>query len=152
MLDTRQISVNITVILFSFQGWWWSPVGQNYEESLQKASGNVQLNDFQHFFFCFNTYRKIYMKNACWCCCLAAELCLTLCDPMDSNLSGSSVHEIFQERILEWVAISFSRGSFPTQGLNPGLLHCRQILYRLSYKGSPYMISLQQTLVSTVKN
>ena len=51
------------------------------------------------------------MKNACWCCCLAAELCLTLCDPMDSNLSGSSVHEIFQERILEWVAISFSRGS-----------------------------------------
>ena len=43
------------------------------------------------------------------------------------------------------------QGIFPTQGLNPGLLHYRQILYRLSYKGSPYMISLQQTLVSTVK-
>ena len=52
------------------------------------------------------------MKDACWWwCCLAAELCLTLCDPMDSNLSGSSVHGIFQERILEWVAISFFRGS-----------------------------------------
>ena len=36
----------------------------------------------------------------------------TLCDPMDCSLPGSSVHGIFQERILEWVAISFSRGSF----------------------------------------
>ena len=44
---------------------------------------------------------------------------------------------ILQARILEWVAFPFSRGSSPTQGLNPGLLHCRQILYQLSYKGSP---------------
>ena len=36
---------------------------------------------------------------------------LTLCDPMDCSLSGSSIHGIFQARILEWVAISFSRGS-----------------------------------------
>ena len=35
----------------------------------------------------------------------------TLCDPMDCSLSGSSVHGIFQARILEWVAVSFSRGS-----------------------------------------
>ena len=34
-----------------------------------------------------------------------------LCDPMNCNLSGSSVHEIFQARVLEWIAISFSRGS-----------------------------------------
>ena len=44
-------------------------------------------------------------------CVLVAHLCLTLCNPMDCNPSGSSVHEIFQARILEWVAISFSRGS-----------------------------------------
>ena len=37
--------------------------------------------------------------------------CLTLCDPMDCSLPGSSVHGIFQAEILEWVAISFSRGS-----------------------------------------
>ena len=37
----------------------------------------------------------------------------TLCDPMDCNLPGSSVHGIFQARILEWVAILFSRGSSP---------------------------------------
>ena len=40
-----------------------------------------------------------------------AQLCLTLCDPMDCSLPGSSVHGIFQARVLDWVAISFSRGS-----------------------------------------
>ena len=39
-----------------------------------------------------------------------AQSCLTLCDPMDCSLSGSSVHGIFQARVLEWIAISFSRG------------------------------------------
>ena len=40
-----------------------------------------------------------------------AQLCLTLCDPMSCSLPGSSVHGILQARILEWVAIPFSRGS-----------------------------------------
>ena len=40
-----------------------------------------------------------------------AQLCPTLCDPMDYNPQGSSIHGIFQARILEWVAISFSRES-----------------------------------------
>ena len=50
------------------------------------------------------------------CCvvlCVLVQLCLTLCDPMDCSLPGSSVHEIFQARILEWGAIPFSRGSSP---------------------------------------
>ena len=37
-----------------------------------------------------------------------AQLCLTLLDPMDCSLPGSSVHRIFQERVLEWGAIAFS--------------------------------------------
>ena len=40
------------------------------------------------------------------------QLCLVLCDPMDYSPPGSSVHEIFQARILEGAAIPFSRGSF----------------------------------------
>ena len=40
-----------------------------------------------------------------------AQLCLTLCDPMDCSLPGSSIRGIFQARILEWVAIFYSRGS-----------------------------------------
>ena len=47
------------------------------------------------------------------------QLCLTLCNPMECSQSGSSVHGIFQARILEWVAISFSRG-FPDPGIEPG--------------------------------
>ena len=42
---------------------------------------------------------------------LVAQLCPTLCDPMDCSPPGSSVHGILQARILEWVAIPFSRGS-----------------------------------------
>ena len=40
-----------------------------------------------------------------------AQSCLTLCDPVDCSLPGFSVHGIFQARVLEWVSISFSRGS-----------------------------------------
>ena len=120
-----------------------------------------------------------------------AQSCPTLCDPMDCSLPGSSFHGIFQARVLEWVAISFSRrssrsrdriqvshivgrhftvwatrevnfattctiyiswnspgqntgvgslfllhGVFPTPGSNPGLPHCRWILYHLNHLGS----------------
>ena len=41
-----------------------------------------------------------------------AQSCPTLCDPMDCSLPRSSIPEIFQARVLEWVAISFSRGSY----------------------------------------
>ena len=42
---------------------------------------------------------------------LVSQLCLTLCNPMECSLAGSSVHGILQARIVEWVAISYSRGS-----------------------------------------
>ena len=58
-------------------------------------------------------------------------------DPMDCNLPGSSVHGISQARILEWVAISFSRGIFPTQGSNPSLLLWQADSLPLSHQGSP---------------
>ena len=48
------------------------------------------------------------VNNAVICCCLVTESCLTLCDPMDSNPLGSSVHGVFQARVLEWGAIAFS--------------------------------------------
>ena len=49
-------------------------------------------------------------------CVLSLQSCLTLCDPMDCNLPGSSVHGILQARMLEWVAMPFSRGSFQPRG------------------------------------
>ena len=59
----------------------------------------------------------------------------TFCDHKDYT-----VHYILQARILEWVTVPFSRGIFPTQGSNPGLPHCRQILDYLSHKGSPRIV------------
>ena len=57
-----------------------------------------------------------------------------LCDPMD--YTG---HGIFQARILEWVVFPFSRESYQPKS-NPGLLHCRQILYQLSHSGRPRIL------------
>ena len=62
------------------------------------------------------------------CVCAPAQLCLTLCDPMDCNPPGSLVHRIFQARILEWVAIFFSRESSQSWDWTwvfYGLLHCQ---------------------------
>ena len=58
---------------------------------------------------------------------LIVQLCPTPCDPMDCSLPVSSVHGILQGRILEWVAIVFSR-RFSQFRSNSGLLHCRPIL------------------------
>ena len=57
-----------------------------------------------------------------------------------SKLHWSIQHEILQARILQWVAFPFSRGIFPTQESNPGLPHCRWVLYQLSHKGSPRIL------------
>ena len=68
--------------------------------------------------------------------CVCAQLCPTLCDPMDCSPPGSSVHGIVQARILEWVAISYSRGS--SQPRNQTRVSCgfcigQSILYHCTY-------------------
>ena len=66
---------------------------------------------------------------------IVAQWCLILCNAMDLRLPGSSVHGILQARILVG-SHSLLHGIFLTQGSNTGLLHCRQILYRLNHQGS----------------
>ena len=63
---------------------------------------------------------------------MSAQWHPTLCGPMDCSLPGSSVHGILQARVLEWGAISF-----PTQGLNRGLLHGQVDSLLLNHQGSP---------------
>src|SRR5574339_276802 len=65
-----------------------------------------------------------------------AQSCLTLSHPMDCSLPGSSVHGIFQARILEWVAIFSARGS-PDPGIELHLLHWQANSLSLSHRGSP---------------
>ena len=68
---------------------------------------------------------------------IVAQSCPILCKPMVCSLPGSSVHGIFQARLLEWVAISFSRGTSRLRDRSLVSRICRQTLYRLSHKGSP---------------
>ena len=76
-----------------------------------------------------------HFKGACLC----VHSVVSLCGPMVCSPPGSSVHENFQGRILEQVAISFSREIFPTQGSNPCLLLGRQILYHCADWVSHYL-------------
>ena len=75
--------------------------------------------------YCFTTGLKVKVT----------QKCSTLCDPMDYT-----VHGILQAGLLEWVAYSLLQGIFPTQGSNPGLPHCRRILYQLNHQESPRIL------------
>ena len=68
--------------------------------------------------------------------CLVAQSCPTLCNPMGYSLPGSSVHGDSPGRNTGVGCYVLLQGSFPTQESNPGLLHCKQILYHLSHRGS----------------
>ena len=74
-------------------------------------------------------FQSIIFLNDLYPVCFSRSVMFNSCDPMDCSPPGSSVHGIFQTRILEWVDISFSRGSPPPHRSNLHLLHCRQILY-----------------------
>ena len=69
--------------------------------------------------------------------CLDTQLCLTLCDPMDCSPPGSSVHEDSPDKNTGVGCRALLQGIFLTKESNWGLLHCRRILYQLSYQGSP---------------
>jgi len=68
---------------------------------------------------------------------LVAQSCPALCNLMDCSLLCSSVHGILQARILEWVALTFSRVSSPTQGSNGVSSIAGGFFYHLSHLGSP---------------
>ena len=66
--------------------------------------------------------------------------CLTLCSPMDCSPPGSSVQGDSPGKNTGVGCHALLQGIFPTQGSNPGLLHCRQILYSLSQSRSPWIL------------
>ena len=72
-----------------------------------------------------------------------AKSCPILCDPMDCSLWGSSIHGIFQARVLDWVALSFSRGSHQPRAwsrvssIASRRFYCLSHQGNSSYKGSP---------------
>ena len=98
------IKINEPLILT--RAWWMSI---NFEE-WSKSDWKVKT-----------AYHVIYIKLSVYihiCCCLVTKHVQLFCNPVDSSPLGSSVDEIFQVRVLEWVAISFSR-NLPNPGIEP---------------------------------
>ena len=69
-----------------------------------------------------------------------AQSCPALCNPTDCSLPGFSVHADFPGKNTGLGCQALLQGIFPTQGSNPILLHCRQILYHLSHQASPRIL------------
>ena len=87
--------------------------------SMERVGEEDQKMELTYFLFKKEQSNSVVYVSGC----MHVQSHPTLCDHMDSSLPGSSLHGILQARILEWVAISYSRGSSPTQGSNPCLLH-----------------------------
>ena len=83
-----------------------------------------------------------YTYSIVYAVCLVAQLCPTLCNPMDCSSPGSSVHGDSPGKNTEVSCHALLQGIFPTQGSNQGLPNCRQILYYLSHQGSPSMCNI----------
>ena len=98
---------------------------------------NEYMSEIMKLFLNFSTFIFLILTldysphhEAGFCCyCLVTKSCPTLCDPMNWSPPGSSVHGIFQARILEWVAVSLSRGSSQPRDQTHITCSVRQILY-----------------------
>ena len=72
------------------------------------------------------------------CAVLYTATVVAVCDPMDCSPPGSSVHGDSPGKNTGVCCYALLQGIFPIQGSNPGLPHCRRILYCLSHQGRPY--------------
>ena len=83
---------------------------KNQTNKIRNEKGEVTTDSAEIQRIIIDYYEQLY-SNKMDVCVLVVQSCPALCDPMDCSPPGSSVHEILQARILEWVASSCSRGS-----------------------------------------
>ena len=109
-------------------GWWTGRPGVLQSMGLQRVGHNwaTELNWTERL-----VLDRDFVENAM---CLVTQSCPTLCDPMDCSPPGCSVHGDSPGKDTGVSCHALLQGIFPIQGLNPGLLHCRQILYQLSHQ------------------
>ena len=116
-MDCRQPGSSVHGIL---QARIWEWVAMSFSRVSSQPRNRSQVPRIAGGFF-----TSIYC-----CCCLVAKSCQTLCNPMNCSLPGFSVHGILQPRILEWVDVSFSRGSSQPRDQTHVSCFGRQSLYR----------------------
>ena len=132
-LSTVSMCLGTTITVYSSLGFsclgfstpprlvWLSPF---------PCEGSFQLLSIQMFSWVLS----LSSPSVLCCVCLVAQSCLTPCDPMDCNPPGTSAHGYSPGKNTGVGSHSLLQVIFPTQGSNPGLLHCRQIVYCLSLK------------------
>ena len=103
----------------------------NFLEEMDRKVLNFHKN------LCIDTERVF-----CLCAYVSLLSCPTPCDPMGCSPRGSSVRGILQQEHWSGQPLPL-QGIFPRQGSNPGLPHCRQILYQLGHQGGPKSTALQ---------
>ena len=101
---------------------------------------NILQLSFSCNIFKVLTLLCINLFYACALLCLVAQSCPTLSNHMDGSPPGSSVHGDSPGKNIIVGCHALLQGIYPTQGSNPGLLHCRWILYCLSHQGSPRIL------------
>ena len=111
----------------------WNSGCKGTFQELKKQLLQVPITALPDLTKFFNLYVIESRVTALWVKVKVAQSCLTLCDPMDGlhspwNSPGQNT---------EVGSLSLLQGIFPTQGSNPGLPHCRWILYQLRHKESP---------------
>ena len=131
-------------------------ITKRHEETFDEWVHYLDCGDIFTVYTYVRTY-KLYLLSE------VAQSCLTLCNPMECSPPGSSIHGILQARILEWVAISFSRGSsrprdwtqvshiagrsfnlWPTREAHYSLLHVNYFsIYLLQRKCFPWEVFIE---------
>ena len=88
----------------------------------------IHIYRYIHVYIYMYTYTT-YIQYTHVCVCLVVQSCLTFCNSIDCSPPGSSVHGDFQGKNTGVNCYALLQAIFPSQGQNPGLLHCRWILY-----------------------
>ena len=138
-------TLGILNLKFYFRSKWLMCILMSLSEALSSSRTGI-LNNVRHLYYLnwILNVRHLYCLNwilhmcvsVCACVCPVTQSCLILCHPINCSLPGSSIHGILLARILEWVAISFSRGSsWPRDQTHISCIPCigRQILYHQHY-------------------
>ena len=124
----------MTWLILSFPSFS-STLGETWFSSSLSNSGRNLVSTIHHLFTSFSFQCMISELLICYCS--VTNLCLILGNSMDSSPLGSSVHGISQARVLEWVAIYFSRGS--SRFRDRIHLHWQVDSLLLSHQGSSYI-------------
>ena len=137
--ESRNKPLHLWSINFQ-QGWRFNRERSVFSTKAAKTTGYPHAKEGGTYLTSYiKTNSKMEQRPKCM---LAKSLqsCLTLLDPMECSQSDSSVHGILQARIMEWVAIPFSRGSSqPRDRTSISYVSCTgwQVLYHYHHLGSP---------------